>query len=274
MLRISSYYFYQVGAAIRPLKELDYKSSNRTARQILYSGKNWLEDVLGQAGLRLKTSNPKGQELLKAVNDLLGQIDAKQDALDEELGFFDAFYIRSIAQEYETQLSAELQFSDLYLVTRKGGFDTTELAERGESIFPSNLPTKVPEAILDARQAARCLAFELPTAAGFHLHRANEAVLHRYYDVVTNGQQRPANRSIGSYIHELNKKNAGDAKVIAGLQSIKDLHRNPLIHPEESLDSVEEAIALHGAIQSVMVHMLKVIPDAPVALLPAAVVNP
>lgn len=50
-----------------------------------------------------------------------------------------------------------------------------------------------------------------------------------------------------------------DPKVLAALDSIRQLHRNPLMHPEESLETVDDAIALHGAVHSVVVHMLKAI---------------
>jgi hypothetical protein len=101
------------------------------------------------------------------------------------------------------------------------------------------------------------MAWELPTAAGFHLHRANESVLHCWYDSVSNGQTRPAGRNIGDYLKVVNEQNLGSAKIRSALKDLKDLHRNPLIHPEDSLESVDEAIALLGSIQAVVVSMLK-----------------
>jgi hypothetical protein len=267
MIRIDGYFFYQVGAAIRPLTVINENTTKADVRGLLYGAQAWLQAVLGQDLFRLKTSLPKGNELLTVIKNLVSKFDAlTADKLGEEIGWWESYSLRTNAEEFQTLLSAELRFADLYLVTRKGGFDTTDLAERGECTFPEDLTKKVPEALPDARQAARCIAFELPTAAGFHLHRVNESVLRKYYDVVTNGKPRPENRSIGAYIKALRDNKAGDAKVIAALESLKDLHRNPIIHPEESLGSVEEALALHGAIQSVMVHMLKVIVPMPAEL--------
>jgi hypothetical protein len=102
---------------------------------------------------------------------------------------------------------AELAVLPLYGVTRKAGFDLPTLIENGAA-----------EALPDLEQATRCMAFELFTAAGFHLDRANEAVLRRYWDAVTNGATRPASRNMGDYLNELNKLNAGDAKVKAALK--------------------------------------------------------
>jgi hypothetical protein len=137
---------------------------------------------------------------------------------------------------------------------RKRGYDTTDLIERGAVLFPDDL---------DIEQGARCLAFELPTAAGFHFHRANESVLHRYYDAVTNGKPRLSGWNIGEYLAAFKAHQVGDPLVLSALKDLKDLHRNPLIHPEHTLESVDQAIALLGSIQCVVVYMLKAIPLPP-----------
>ena len=95
------------------------------------------------------------------------------------------------------------------------------------------------------------------------MHRANEAVLRRYYDAVTNGADRPKGRSIHAYLSSMKDKNVGDPKVISSLKDLKDLHRNPVLHPEHNIESVEKALALHGIICSVMIHMLEKI-ESPV----------
>jgi ribosomal protein S5 len=49
----------------------------------------------------------------------------------------------------------------------QGRYELYQLTENGIVIFPSTLAEKVPEAVQDATEAARCIAFELPTAAAF-----------------------------------------------------------------------------------------------------------
>jgi hypothetical protein len=173
---------------------------------------------------------------------------------------FDLYQMKTCLATFETNLASEFALLDTYIVAKKGGLDTADLILNGAVFFSADLQTKAPQAIPDVQQATRCLAFELPTAAGFHLHRANESVLHCYYDAVTNGKPRPASRNIGDYIKELDKHNVGDKRVKAALRDIKDLHRNPLIHPDHSLDDVDEAIDLLGAIRAVVGYMLKEIP--------------
>ena len=65
---------------------------------------------------------------------------------------------------------------------------------------------------------------------------------------------------MGEYLSQMDSKKVGDAKVKAALKSLKDLHRNPLIHPEQTIDDADEAIALMNSVQSAMRHMLKEIP--------------
>ena len=82
---------------------------------------------------------------------------------------------------------------------------------------------------------------------------------------------------MGDYLKQLDDLNAGDQKVRSALKDLKDLHRNPLIHPEHSLESADEAIALMNGIHTIMVHMLKVIPvatPAPAAPVPGSIAPP
>src|SRR5207237_4692263 len=99
--------------------------------------------------------------------------------------------------EFEHVLGAEFGLMNMYLIQKIRGFTTTDLIVNGAVLFPEDLLFKVPEAELDITSATRCIAFELPTAAGFHLHRANESVLHRYYDAASSGAPRLGGRNIG-----------------------------------------------------------------------------
>ena len=178
--------------------------------------------------------------------------------------------LKSALGKFEAVLNAELQATPLYYAAPKGGFDTTCLTDAGDKLFPSSLAVKVPSAVPDVTAATRCIAFELNTAAGFHLHRANEAVLRAYFDAVAGSANRPKTRNMGDYIKKLNELNKGDARVIAVLQSLKDLHRNPLMHPDDQIETVEDAISLYAAIRAAVGYMLISIPyaDANVIALP------
>ncbi|WP_326914164.1 hypothetical protein [Sphingopyxis chilensis] len=190
----------------------------------------------------------------------------------QDLAAWEINVLNSAYTKFETILISELQSISSYIVTKKGGFDTEAMVDAGKLFFSKDLEAKVPTAIPDLEQAMRCIAFEVPTAAGFHLHRANESVLRAYWDHVTNGVKRPKENNMGVYLRELERLDKGNKSVRAHLQSIKDFHRNPLMHPEQSLETVEEAIDLMAAIRCAIGYMLKEIP-VPVSPLAAALLD-
>ena len=281
MQRISGYFLYQVGANLHPVTVLTDETTKSNARGTLYAAKTWLNAILGGAEMfRLRACWAKGDELRNLINETLERLDktgkeaeeaassssppgdataAAVAAWNEPVGFLEAYFLRTAAKDFETQLAGELAVADLYAISKKRAFDSTALAEHGAELFPADLVTKVPGTVHDAAQAGRCLAFELNTACGFHLHRVNEAVLRKYFDVVTGGATPPKARTIGAYLEKFEKLKKGEPTVLEGLKSLKDLHRNPLMHPDHIIESTDAAMALHGAIQSVVVHMLKAI---------------
>jgi hypothetical protein len=203
----------------------------------------------------LRASVAPGKALLSSIKRFTAASD-KSVTLD----FFDTYGLQQSLRSFETVLTAEMNVSDIYLVTKKRGYDTPDLINQAETLFPAELLLKVPESIDDIRQAGKCIAFELGTAAGFHTMRAMEIVLRQYWDVVTSGADRPKTGNMGDYLRELESKNAGDPKTRATLKQIKDLHRNELMHPEENL-SIDDVIALLGIAQSAIIAMLREIPD-------------
>ncbi len=77
-----------------------------------------------------------------------------------------------------------------------------------------------------------------------------------YWDSVTERAERPNENNMGVYLRELNRKGAGKQSVRDHLKSIKDFHRSPLMHPEQSLETVDEALDLLAAIRSSIGYML------------------
>jgi hypothetical protein len=257
MIRVDGFYLYTTGHSIHPLESIsgDAPFGDWALRLMVADGA--LVQLLDQSIFHLQTSRTAGEKLLTAIKSL-----TKDFNRTEAINRYEAYLVTSALGEFEHVLSAEFGMMNLYFVIKKRGYDTMDLIHRGHVLYPPDLAIKVPEAIPDVDIAAKCIAFELPTPAGFHLHRANESVLRRYYDAVTNGAERPKGRNMGDYLVALREKNAGSAEVLSALKDLKDLHRNPLIHPEHSLESVDEAIGLMGSIQAVTVHMLRAIPDS------------
>lgn len=255
------FFFYRISYEIHPLVWLTEGAVKSEWDTQIYTAMRALHEIMRETLLNDKIST---REALDLFNEL-----AAANNAEPPIETFDAPRVERIQTaltRFENVLSSDLSRLDLFIVLTKNGFNTRTLIYAGEKCFPSLLIKKVPECLFDVRDAMKCIALSLPTAAGFHLHRANESVLHRYWDKVTDGAPRPTMgngrpASMGKYLEKLEELKAGDEKVRAAMKSLKDLHRNPLSHPELSLETVEEAIALHGAVNSVIVEMLKVIPD-------------
>lgn len=266
MQKIDGNYLYLVGSQIHPISEFkvwgDHPTTYQDALYPLVQAETALDTLLHRSVFKLKTSIQAGEKLLSGIRQMIETVHSETNK-NAALSPMNVIELTTRLTSFEAVLGAELGMIPLYVVTQKAGFDTATLIESGALCFPVTLFTRVDEAINDLENATRCLAFELPTAAGFHLHRANESVLHRYWDAVSGAAPRPKTRNMGDYLKQMDDKGIGDPKVKAALKDLKDLHRNPLIHPEDSL-TLSEAIALMNGIYTVMVHMLKAIPEDPV----------
>lgn len=264
VFRLSGAYIYNLALKIKPLTRLGQETTNSDAYSLFSDALTTLEGLLGQTVFKIPATRPPALNLKAALENAKNQIESEiaknGDAWKTPIDFMQMYDVRSKAQTFEPVLLAELQIADIYVVTAKGGFDTTTLAEDGLVNFPSSLAAKVPDATADAKQAARCIAFDLPTASAFHMHRANEAVIHKYYESVAPDKPKLNLRAVEHWLKALEDAPKADKKVIAALRDLQTLHRNPVVHPEDTLDSIEDAIALHGAIYTAMLHMLKAIP--------------
>lgn len=179
--------------------------------------------------------------------------------------------IQRAAQQFETVLAAECQVLDTYFVSKKGTFSTADLIEHAHFHFPPKFRPLLPDLTKgDIDQAGKCIAFDLPTAAAFHLLRGTEAVLREYYDRVVPGKKRASAkmRNWGAYIRLMNEHGA-DPKIISLVDHLRDSYRNPVLHPEENYTE-ERAQVLFGVCVSAIVMMLEEIEqlDAKGQLLP------
>lgn len=268
MQRVDGYYLYTVGHQIHGLSELKGKAPWDASTQAATTyGDSYLTLMVAEGALdllltrsifRLRTSQQAGQKLLGAVRTIRNKSQSAQGG--DVLDWLDVHELTNALTTFEAILQAEMALMPLYVVMPKAGYDISTLIEFGANCFPLELEVKVPEALRDIREGTRCIAFELNTAAGFHLHRANEAVVRRYWDVVSNGKPRPSRGNMGDYLNEMKQGSFGDANVRAALDHLIKFHRNPLIHPEQNIETADEAIGLMNHIHTAIVQMLKVIP--------------
>ena len=258
MQRINGDYLYEVGAILRQIEQIEETDQTKgSVWTIIYPARLQLDKLINDSVFsnHIKSSNMYASELLLKLEDM--EIDfSKSNNWNEPINNWEIGAMKNNFRKFEATILAELKNSPLYLASSKGGFDVTCLTDTGLLIFPNDLSIKVPPAVEDAKSGARCLAFELFTSAGFHFHRCAESVLRKYFDEVAGVENRPSSRNIGDYLAKLNQLGAGDKKVIEALRGLKDLHRNPLMHPDVNLESADEALNLHAAVRAAIGYML------------------
>jgi hypothetical protein len=257
--RIDMFQLYKLGAALRSLSGMGEQSTVNGSMGPIFFSSIELQQLIHSKLIPLRVGLPSVSELYREIGELtagLGSKDVDQSNFDKPLGW-KATRIGNLVRTMETVLSAELAQLDIYLVPQKGIYSTNELIERCENLFPEEVRKwMTAEAVRDIHEAGRCLAFNVPTAGAFHITRAVEAVMARYWEYVTGRKKeelKDGQRTMGSLIRALTEEKV-DAKILAVLDQIRELHRNPTMHPD-SFFTEGEVLALLGVAQSAIIVM-------------------
>lgn len=274
MQRVDAGYLYELGDAVRCLRRFRLRAV--PAYEIwepLTNCRQRTADFL---------QNSVYSESLRAIH---GSATAFLAAIDELTHLIVTQGLETVSSIHQTQLQqayerfepvlqAELTNQVTYLVQPKGVYDVVALIEDGSRLVPSSIHMRAPEAVRDVAEGAKSMAFELWTAATFHFHRANEAVLRRYFDLCVGTGKRPKPCTMGTMLRNLEQKGAGDTQIIVALQNITKFHRNPISHPDHFVDDAEAAFSLVAAIRAAMGYMLDALPILPFDELMEATPNP
>lgn len=158
--------------------------------------------------------------------------------------------IQNAVQNFEAVFRAEMQAAATYWVPKRGAYSTRDLVDAFDRIFlPELHPTVGELALSEYRNAGRCFAFGLWTAAGYHACRAVEAVLREYYSTMclkplTDG------KTWGTLIDDLEaeaEEPKPNEKTLFYLRQLKDSERNPLMHVRVVLDEQDADLLLNSA---------------------------
>jgi hypothetical protein len=179
---------------------------------------------------------------------------------------FEVEQINRDIDKFQAALSEEVRQLPLYFVTRVRAYSTHDLIERAEVALSAETRNAISdEAKEDFRQAGRCLAFEAHTASGYHSMRATERVLREYYALVLN---KPGiGIGMKQCIDELTKAGA-DKRTMQVLDQIRNLHRNPIDHPDIFLEPEAAADLFEIATSAISamareIAKLKAFPSSP-----------
>ena len=264
MEKINLLLIYQLGLKLNPLATRTYKESQRATIFLEVLDVVIAMKLVFAKFPTLTVCRTKWSELESAKDGAKRWITEtgapEWDKPDEDVDeIFEK--IINIAKEFEIVLSAELQTLATYNITQKGIYSTTDLIERAEGILPEDVLGRISRmAVGEVRESGKCLALDCATASAFHMMRATEEVMHRYYVSVCKPKPAKRLKNWGAYIAELSKSNKPEVKeVVAIIQQLKDRHRNLIMHPEVVL-SIGEAFTLFEIAQGAIITMADKIP--------------
>ena len=251
MQKINAYGLFSLGRFLGPIYTVRRgdATGDLTERIIFASAMLGVVSATASPMMPLTSCVPMAKRLEKHLRE--GERPAIQ-----ELSEYDVESIKGNLTRFEGALQSELAESPIYFVPPRGIYNTTALIDKAETVFSQSVLDRLPsEAIADLRQAGRALAFDLPTASGFHGCRATEAVIKQQV-LLFSGSPAP-NSNWGDYVRLL-KLHGADDRVADSIHRMKEVHRNPLIHPEVTL-TMQEAITLlsvcHSTIQACVADM-------------------
>jgi len=167
--------------------------------------------------------------------------------------------IGSLARRLEDTLVAEASEKKTYAVTEKR-LDIKKLLDNPGGLLAPNVFEQLPAvSYLDFWAACRAIAFELPTAAAFHLLRCTEGVLRHYYICNVKTKRLPQQRRMWSaMVEQLQKKRSKPPprELLDTLDRIRENFRNPTNHPDKIYD-IEEVQDLFGLCVDVINRMVQ-----------------
>ena len=257
MRRFNAYELYHVGGVLKQLESIKNQTDvSPMAIQILMC-RFAVDSLLGGSPLPVGVTRQSAETLRTTLNNLTKArpSDATEEQVKSDIAL-KAYYgnaIQTQLQQFNTILNAEWSNLDTYWVEPKGIYSTNDLIEHAEKTFSEGIRGRLAtETRTDVNEAGKCVAFDLPTAAAFHIWRAAERELRNYYTTWTG--QAAGTKVWNTLIKELAPTKA-DPRVIAVMDHLRNLHRNPTMHPEEYL-TVVEAINLFGIANSAISAML------------------
>jgi hypothetical protein len=266
MDRADLYRVYELGGAIHGLSSVTTETALGEYFRVYIEAEKALDNLLGpNPQLKVELCVGAARELSAVITRLENTYfrdDAKKWLYPKEdtktLGY-QAHRLVSALQNFEAVFRAEMQAASTYWVPKRGTHSTRDLVDAFDRTFLPELHASLGEVALNEyRNAGRCFAFGLWTAAGYHSCRAVEAVLRPYYRKFT-GKEDKEGKTWGNLIEELESVAAEpkpNEKTIFYLRQIKDNERNPLMHVRVVLDE-QDADLLLSAAKIVMVLMTR-----------------
>lgn len=229
---LSPYEFIWIGLLIRLLRH----SQGFSISAIAGESKKLL-DALERASFQVSCA---GSQELKAFNvPLKAEANQLRVLSPQEIKT-----LSDIMSTMEKMVFAEALTKSIYVLT-EGRFSLDCMMNHPEKMFAASVFGRLPFlARYDFSEGFLCIAFSRPTAAAFHILRATEATLKKYYfSKIKRGRD---NKPMwASMVEKLKSRRDKNVALLERLDFIRKTYRNPTSHPEETY-TVETAQDLLG----------------------------
>lgn len=209
-----------------------------------------LNHLLAGVPVQFESTARVMKEFVQVLDSLKAKYEANPATLWGEVftGTADHRKLIDLITQLEVQLMNELDALPIWFVTARRAYSVDVLINNAEKILdPGSVSLLSPRSLKDIREAGRAIAFELPTAAGFHSVRAVEGVARGYYAAI--GGLRPTDDApLGPGTNEIrNQRDALQAAgkidkedlihiVIETLARLNNVYRKPIAHPDMILE--------------------------------------
>lgn len=196
----------------------------------------------------------------RVIKEFVEALDVLKDKLSPAsvmtpiTGTIDRYRLNDLATRLEAVMAQELDAMPIWFVEGKGNLSIDRLIAGSSSGYASKTLLMLDDFMKrEIDSSGRCLAFNCPTACGFHILRAVEIGLKAYVLAATGQLPKVNQRNWGQYIAEMEKASASSDLI--DLLRILKTKRNPLMHPQDDLDT-DDAIGIFCICQNAIETMI------------------
>lgn len=253
MIEVDVYYFYWLSMAVAPLERIQPGTPWIAIAEHLMWARVAFEGMKNLSGVFPRTAE-QVDEVLRIINSIFPPVGTPPEQIDMTRQFtnYEANRLRVLSAQIAAFLRDESKHAYILKLEDQRCLSSHSLVEKIENCFAADAWTLIStEGKREFEECGKCLAMERYTAAGFHSLRGVECVIRQYIEAATGSL--PKKRDWGFYIQTL-KDNGADPKLIAILDSIRSLDRNPLMHPEDWLD-IDDAISIFTNSQTAVARL-------------------
>lgn len=201
----------------------------------------------------LRVTRRASHELV-ALRDELAELGS-----EHRLTYEESRRLSTVVRDVRKTLGAEAAGNVAFIVVDKR-IDVQKLLDDVPALMAPDIFDALPViAQYDLMEAGKCIAFERPTAAAFHLLRGTESMLKHFYCCIV--RRNRARLMWGPMVQSLKKRktNPPPKPLLDNLDNVRDNFRNPTQHPEKiyDIDEVQDLFPLCVDVLNRMVSFLE-----------------